>query len=120
MKTKIVINRPNVCCGRFELSDLATSLLNKLLKTSPNNPMTPYGTFKKPFYFKDEKIISNRIPRHNKWLVQVVELLGEKANGKYCKLRIEEIKGYKYLIMNDINMNDYIITPKTVKWIKVI
>jgi hypothetical protein len=53
---------------------------------------------------QDERIAYNRahseqtwydrkVERHDPALVQVVEELGEKANGKYAKLRIEEVYG---------------------------
>lgn len=116
MKHKIIINKPNMCCGKFELSDLATKMLNELLKTDDHNRMSSNGEFNKQFNFKEDKIISKNIPRHNKELIKVIEILGEKANSIYSNLIVEEIDGDNYLIMIGENCNEYIITPKNIKW----
>lgn len=116
MKTKIVINKPNICCGNFELSYLATSIINKLLKTPDDNKMNINGHFEKPFNFIEDNIISKDIPRHNKHLVNTVKKLGIRANGKCCRLFIEEIDNNEYLIMMGENRNEYIVTPDNIKW----
>jgi hypothetical protein len=53
-----------------------------------------------PEYGSGKKLISNRkycedydIPRHDPILVQVVEELGDKANGLGAKLEIDEVHG---------------------------
>ena len=116
MKRKVVISKPNLCCGDFELSYLATAIINKLLKTPDDNKMNINGHFEKPFNFIEDNIISKDIPRHNKHLINIVKKLGARANGYYSKLFIEEIEDNKYLIMIGENRNEYIITPNNIKW----
>lgn len=109
-----------MCCGKFELSDLATKMLNELLKTDDHNRMSSNGEFNKQFNFKEDKIISKNIPRHNKELIKVIESLGEKANSIYSNLVIEEIDDDRYLIMIGENCNEYIITPENIMWNEII
>jgi hypothetical protein len=42
--------------------------------------------------------LTGEIPRHHPALVQVVEELGEAANGEHASLGIEEIPGNRYYI----------------------
>lgn len=116
MKREIVISKPNMCCGKFELSYLATSIINKLLETPDDNKMDINGHFEKPFNFIEDNVISKDIPRHNKHLINTIKKLGIKANGQYCSLFIEEINNNEYLIMIGENRNEYIITPDNIKW----
>lgn len=87
----------NSCYGGFSLSKKAVQRLAELgseeavqaLKDDPNNSfgysLYDYNSYKS-------------IARHDKRLVQVVEELGDEANGRCSKLRIEEISSRTYRI----------------------
>ncbi len=86
--TKIVIND---CYGGFGLSRDAILLARKL----SNNP-TWGGAILKGDKYEDGKIVDQDYGgydygRSDPLLIQVVETLKEKANGKYAKLKIVEI-----------------------------
>jgi hypothetical protein len=53
-------------------------------------------------------------PRHHPILVQVVEELGEKADGMCAKLAIEEVEGL-YRI-DDYDGNETVVTPDGYNW----
>lgn len=55
------------------------------------------------------------VDRHDPALVQVVEELGDKANGKYAKLRIAEISG-PYRI-DEYDGFESVETPDNLDWI---
>lgn len=74
----------------------------------------------------DERISYNRaqseqtwydrnVDRHDPVLVQVVEELGDKASGKYAKLRIAEVSG-SYRI-DEYDGNESVKTPTSYNWI---
>ena len=55
------------------------------------------------------------VDRHDPVLVQVVEELGDKANGDYAKLRIAEVSGpYK---ITEYDGFESVKTPDNVNWI---
>jgi len=54
---------------------------------------------------------SRDLERHDPILVQVVEELGEEANGTYADLQIEEIIGNKYRI-DEYDGNESVSTPE--------
>lgn len=68
----------NACYGGYSISDDAIALLNQ--KRQSNN----LSRLERPHK-------SFGIERHDPLLVQVVEELGENADGKYAKLKIAEI-----------------------------
>lgn len=49
--------------------------------------------------------------RHDPVLIEVVEELGEKANGEYTNLLIREIEGNRYRI-SEYDGNEWVITPE--------
>jgi hypothetical protein len=57
----------------------------------------------------------NRVDRHDPVLVQVVEELGDKANGKHAKLAIEEVYG-SYRI-DEYDGNESVMTSDDYDWI---
>ena len=74
----------------------------------------------------DERIARNRahseqtwynrnVDRHDPVLVQVVEELGDKANGEYAKLRIEEVYG-SYRI-DEYDGSERVMTAPDYDWI---
>lgn len=74
----------------------------------------------------DERIAYNRahskqtwygrnVDRHDPVLVQVVEELGDKANGEYAKLRIAEVSG-AYRI-DEYDGNESVMTANDYNWI---
>lgn len=99
----------NACYGRFGLSDLAMDRMVELgyigLQLTPN--YNPYFNFK---YYGDDKI-----PRHNKILVQVVEELGELANGMGANLKITCVDG-PYRI-DEYDGMESVETPDSYDWI---
>ena len=72
MTTKVVYN---ACYGGFGLSSEAVARLEELGSTI-NSAYLPWA-----------------FPRHDLLLVQVVEELGDKANGMCAKLTIDEVYG---------------------------
>lgn len=58
------------------------------------------------------------IVRHDPILIQVVEELGELANGLFANLKIEEVKGNKYHIY-DYDGMEQLETPESIKWIEI-
>ena len=74
----------------------------------------------------DERVAYNRahseqtwynrnVDRHDPVLVQVVEELGDKANGEYAKLRIEEVYG-SYRI-DEYDGNESVMTSGDYDWV---
>jgi hypothetical protein len=57
----------------------------------------------------------NNVDRHDPVLVQVVEELGDKANGEYAKLAIEEVYG-SYRI-DEYDGNESVMTSDDYDWI---
>lgn len=63
---------------------------------------------------RDRIDLVNNIPRHDKDLVDIVEELGEKANGNFASLDIQTIEGNKYLII-DYDGAEEIYTPERIE-----
>jgi hypothetical protein len=77
----------NTCYGGFGLSDAAYEKLNELGMSFVKN-----GRYWEPYSWPDGN-------RANSLLIQVVEELGEAANGEFAKLKIVEIPdGVDYYI----------------------
>ena len=58
---------------------------------------------------------NRNVDRHDPVLVQVVEELGDKSNGEYAKLRIEEVYG-SYRI-DEYDGNESVMTSGDYNWI---
>jgi len=112
--TKVVYNS---CYGGFCLSDEAMDRMVELgyplqlnSKYNPNNK-SEYGESSQKYvccgYVECE--------RHNPILVQVVEELGDKANGDYATLRIAEVSG-PYRI-DEYDGSESVETPDSYEWI---
>lgn len=62
--------------------------------------------------------LDEHIDRHNKDLVEVVELLKDKANTEYSDLRVVEIPGDKYHIF-EYDGWETIVFPEMEDWITI-
>ncbi len=82
----------NACYGGFSLSNEAMDRMVELgyegLQPNPEYNPNSKSMFDSHKYWGDYDV-----PRHNPILVQVVEELGEKANGSCARLAIEEVDG---------------------------
>ena len=96
---KVVINDQY---GGFSLSPEACDYLNEKYNLEIDRK---YG-------FIDEQDVT----RHDKRLVEVVELLGEKANGYCAKLVIKEIHSKLYRVC-EYDGNEWIETPDNQDWV---
>ena len=56
--------------------------------------------------------------RHDPLLVECVETLKDKANGRYAALEVVEFSGNKYRIANYDGMES-VETPDNIKWITI-
>lgn len=101
----------NACFGGFRLSNKATLRLIELgyKGLTPDiryvEGSSPTSSTYTAYYGDDD------IPRHHPLLVQVVEELGEEANGGAADLRIEEIEGFPYYI-EDYDGMESVLTPE--------
>jgi hypothetical protein len=106
----------NACFGGFSLSNEAMDRMVELgydLKPNPkynSNAKSKYGDSSQKY----ECWGYVYCPRHHPILVQVVEELGEKANGMCANLQIEEVDGlYK---IEDYDGNETVVTPGGCDW----
>jgi hypothetical protein len=109
--TKVVYN---ACYGGFSLSNEAMDRMVELgyegLQPNPKYNPNSKSMFDSCKYWGDY-----HIPRHNPILVQVVEELGEKANGSWSELCIEEVDG-PYRI-EEYDGNETVVEPDGYDWI---
>lgn len=68
--------------------------------------------------FNDHFISMHDFKRIDPVLIQVVEELGDKANGEYAELRVVEFSGNKYRICEYDGM-EWLETPDTIRWEEV-
>jgi hypothetical protein len=108
--TKVVYNR---CYGGFSLSDKAMDRMVELGYPLELNPKWKPDS-KSIFNYKYLTYLRD-ISRHDPILVQVVEELGEEANGECANLAIEEVKG-PYRI-NEYDGSESVETPSSYDWI---
>ena len=109
--TKIVYNS---CYGGFSLSDEAV----ELYLTLRNMPLTKevYSSTYSLYYVGGDYFSSSLISRTDPYLVQVVEVLGERANGKFADLKIVEVpEGCLYRI-NKYDGNESVMTIEDYDW----
>lgn len=100
---KVVINR---CYGGFSLSKEASEYLNEKYNMGIN---PKYGYLP---YFDDD----NYVPRHDKRLIDVVEVLGEeRASGDCSELVIVEINTPCYRI-DEYDGMESVETPEGIEW----
>ena len=96
---KVVINNQY---GGFTLSPEACDYLNEKYNLQVDRVVG----------FIDEQ----DLPRHDKRLVEVVELLGEKANGVCANLVVKEIDSKLYRVC-EYDGNEWIETPDSQDWV---
>lgn len=96
---KVVINDEY---GGFSLSKEACEYLNTKYELGIDSE---YG-------FIDELVL----PRHDKRLVEVVELLGEKASGFCANLVVKDIYSKLYRVC-EYDGNEWIETPDSQDWV---
>ena len=93
--TKVVYN---VCYGGFSLSDEAVEMYLNLKGLKYTKIKEKWGSSSYDVE-ENKNFYDRRIDRDDPVLVQVVEKLGDKANGECAKLRIEDLpKGTLYRI----------------------
>jgi hypothetical protein len=111
--TKVVYN---ACYGGFSISEKAAERLVELGMTSltENIKIAKEACIKSSVYTSDRDL-----PRHHPLLVQVVEELGEEANGGCAKLKIANVYG-RYKI-DEYDGMESVITPDSIadEWIRV-
>lgn len=95
---KIVINN---CYGGFSLSDKACKMLAESFNLDEYD--LAYG---------------RGIPRHDPRLIEVVEALGEDANGTCAELFVDEIEGNLYRI-SEYDGKERIVEPEDQEWIHI-
>lgn len=119
----------NDCFGGFGLSDEAIIRYHELKGVPIYNIKTESFSF---FFYEDlngrsiaqmqedgvKKFHCWEIDRHDPILVQVVQELGEKANGDFAKLTIHQICGNRYRI-GDYDGQETVIEPDDLDWIVV-
>jgi hypothetical protein len=108
--TKVVYN---ACYGGFGLSIEAMDRMVELgyegLELNPGYNPNSKSMYSYKYYG------DYNIPRHDPILVQVVEELGEKANGNCADLQIEEVYG-PYRI-DEYDGNESVKTPTGYDWV---
>lgn len=90
----------NACYGGFGLSDEAMTRYTELTGEDTTNWCRSDFT------------------RHDPALIQVIEELGEAADGFCAKLRIEEIDGKKYRI-DEYDGYESVEQPNDIEWIEL-
>lgn len=98
---KVVIN---TCFGGFGLSD---SAMDMMVQRGYKVERATYGS-----YFETD------IDRHNEDLIDVIETLGDEANGRFADLTIVEFEGNVYQI-DEYDGYESLLTPEGQRWIVI-
>lgn len=98
---KVVIN---TCYGGFGLSSFA---INMMEERGYKVNRYDFGSY-----------LDSDIARHNEDLIEVVEILGEDANGMCAELTIVEFDGNVYRI-DEYDGYESLVTPENQKWIVI-
>lgn len=92
----------NTCYGGFGLSSFALDMLEQ----------RGY----KVNHYSFSSHLDTDIDRHNEDLLEIVEILGEDANGLCAKLTIVEFEGNTYRI-DEYDGYESLVTPEEQSWI---
>lgn len=96
--TKVAINK---CYGGFGVSKkAAVKIMDRVIKRIGYNPLSKLKEFENNINSEDNKahFINWYLQRHDPALIEVIEEMGEAANGPCAKLEIEEINSKCYKI----------------------
>jgi hypothetical protein len=104
----------NECYGGFSLSRKAAERLYELGVKRMEEQLLDIILEKYNSYYLSNEDCSRHDPR----LVQVVEELGEEANGVHANLEIAELNGNKYVI-EDYDGFESVKEPDDIDWIVV-
>ena len=96
---KVVINR---CWGGFGLSNMALDMLEQ---RGYEVNTREWGRY-----------LANDIERHNEDLVEIVEILGEEADGSCARLVVVELQGDLYRI-DEYDGMESVEEPHSLDWI---
>lgn len=107
----------NACFGGFGLSRKAAERLAQLGVESADNDMKEYDKRPSVFGFTFNPS-EDELPRHDPRLVQVVEELGDEANGTFADLQVAEIEGNRYRI-DEYDGSEGVQTPDDIDWVVV-
>lgn len=105
----------NACYGGFSLSKEAAEMLAAEGVESAEKALVPFpdeAEWEKALGFSYS---AQGMARHDPRLVKVVEALGDKANGRYAKLRIAEVEG-PYRI-DEYDGSESVETPDSYEWV---
>lgn len=107
----------NACFGGFGLSRKAAERLAQLGVAGMDEEIKSRD--KSSFRGLGECFsLPDGIERHDPRLVQVVEEFGKEASGAFADLKIETIKGKKYII-DEYDGHESVTTPSDIKWVTV-
>lgn len=112
----------NACYGGFSLSREAILLAREMT----GDPRWGAPCIKGDKYDDGTEVdadygrIRDRVKRHDPILLRVVVELGEKASGKFARLKIQEIKGSIYRI-DEYDGMETVVTPDEVEheWVRI-
>lgn len=113
----------NACLGGFGLSDEAYELYAEIagIKIYPEKDFwcthywTEPPTGDKEVDYNRESLYSGTFSRHDPVLVEVVETLGDKANGMHAKLRVYETESDRYII-EEYDGNESVVVSYDNSW----
>lgn len=116
----------NACYGGFSLSDAAYELYAELagIEIYPEKDSwcthyyTSPATGDKSVDDEREWLYSGDMSRHDPFLVQVVEKLGDAANGSCAKLRIYETESDRYII-EEYDGNESVVVSYDNSWVVI-
>ena len=93
----------NSCSGGFGLSEKASNYL-----------IEKYGIDINPKY----GFLPDGMPRHDERLIEVIELMGDDANGFCAKLKIHETQSKVYRI-DEYDGYESVETPDLIDWVVI-